>query len=119
MLDTNILEFLSLSNIIKTRINLRTIVTSKYIHINEEKKKLCSNYIFVDMICIKQNMNTEVYVPCLPSAQKMRFPIKNFFSKCGQNHSVDLFTFTKYSLNRKLFFFFEVSVQKRENAEQK
>ena len=64
-------------------------------------------------------MNTEVYVPCLPSAQKMRFPIKNFFSKCGQNHSVDLFTFTKYSLNRKLFFFFEVSVQKRENAEQK
>ena len=73
------------------------------------------------MICIKQNINTEFYVPCLPmfhTAQKMKFSIKNFFSKRGQNHSLVLFTFTKYTLNRK-FHFFEVSEQKRENADQK
>ena len=39
------------------------------------------------------------------TAQKMKFPIKDFFSKCDQK-TADLVTFTEEILNGKLHFFY-------------
>ena len=39
---------------------------------------------------------------CSFTAQKMKFSIKDFFSKCDQIHN--LVTFTEEALNRKLYF---------------
>ena len=38
------------------------------------------------------------------TAQKMKFSIKDFFSKCDQNFPVDLVILTEEILNRKLNF---------------
>ena len=38
------------------------------------------------------------------TAQKMKFSIKDFFSKCDQNFPVDLVILTEEILNRKLHF---------------
>ena len=37
-------------------------------------------------------------------AQKMKFSIKDFFSRCDQNFPVDLVILTEEILNRKLHF---------------
>ena len=46
-----------------------------------------------------------------PAAQKVKFPIKGFFTKCDQIHSClrDLVTFTEEILNGKLYFFVQCS----------
>ena len=45
-------------------------------------------------------------------AQKMKFSIKDFFSKCDQirKKSADLVTFTEKIFNRKLYFLFILGV---------
>ena len=40
----------------------------------------------------------------IDTAQEMKFPIKNFFSKCDQMFSAELFTFTEEILNGKCRF---------------
>ena len=39
------------------------------------------------------------------TAQKMKFSIKDFFSKCFPQETADLVTFTEEILNGKLYFF--------------
>ena len=43
-------------------------------------------------------------VPCTVTAQKMKFSIKDFFSKCGPQFPADLVAFTEVILNGKLHF---------------
>ena len=45
------------------------------------------------------------------TAQKMKFPIKDFFSKFDQIRSADLVTFTEEIFNGKLHFLCNVTVE--------
>ena len=55
-----------------------------------------------------QNMKTDENIGNI-TAQKMKFSIKDFFSKCDQMFPADLAIFTEKILNRKLFLWSDYS----------
>ena len=77
-----------------------------YIFINNDLIRLSihKNLKFRDHI---ENLCRQAY-----TAQKMKFAIKDFFSKCDQiRRPVDLVTFTEEILNRNLHFFMQCKFQ--------
>ena len=73
-------------------------------------KKVCEGLFLKFSLNLFKDQRCEIFINWLTvldsyfirnTAQKMKFSFKNFFSKCAE--TVDLVTFTKETLNGKLF----------------